>query len=127
MKATPGDGLRPTVSVPIWFGASRRLSRAGRGYLGIPEGTSLCMSLQGRSCHEVPHTEGLQQQKVPLCACVLISSHKDASPIGSGPSPKTSFNLNDPVSKHSPILMCWELALQQMNGVVGGTVHFGEG
>lgn len=48
----------------------------------------------------------------PLCICVLMSSYKDASPIGLGPTPMASFYLNyllkSPVSKHSHILRNWE-------------------
>ena len=30
----------------------------------------------------------------PMCVCVLISSYKNTSQVGSGPTPITSFNLN---------------------------------
>lgn len=43
----------------------------------------------------------------PLCACVLMSSYKDASPTELGPTPMASFYLNyllkSPVSKHGHV------------------------
>ena len=55
----------------------------------------------------------------PLCACVLISSYKDTSPVGLGPITMTLFNLNyffkDHVCKYNHILRCWRLGYQHKN------------
>ena len=51
----------------------------------------------------------------PLCACVLISSYKDTSPVGLGPITLTLFNLNYFFKDHVCILRCWRLGYQHMN------------
>lgn len=38
-EGLPGDVLPCTLSMPIWFGAGRRLGPAVRGDLGVPKGT----------------------------------------------------------------------------------------
>ena len=54
-----------------------------------------------------------------LCVCVLISSYKDISHVGSGPTLVTSFCLyhysNVHIPKHSYIRRYWRLRLQCRN------------
>lgn len=55
-----------------------------------------------------------------LCVvCILISSSKDTSQTGLGPTHVTLFNLNSlfwgPLSKYSHILRYWNLGLQHVN------------
>ena len=63
---------------------------------------------------------GLSHGLPSVWVCVLISSYKDTSHNGFGPTHMTSnfFNLNylfkDPVSKYSHILRYWGLGLRHM-------------
>lgn len=50
-----------------------------------------------------------------------VSSSKDANPIRSGPTLKTSFNLNyffrGPISKYTALAQCWFYHTQKLGAV----------